>query len=325
MNVVPTAGIGIEAMNSTVSNAPSGDPPIPALIYIYNALTFLGFFSLLALLITAWTVSSIHRSVTWYAFLLSWVAFCIANALLLGHQFDSNPEFDLCLTQAALIYAVPALTAYSSLAMTLQLSLSVAALLKDGSNLQGRIIYLLLTLPPGIAAIVLIEALIYGLERTDSVARSGSGMICRITDGIPLKVTAVLVILAMLATIIVEAFTFGTLYRSWAAFRKLKRSQLQKSGVSLFTIIRLSIFSLLPMLALGLSVQASFQTDDNSLVDAHIYIVTEALPLAAGLIFATHKDILEVWTSWCRKKKLPCEQKEVKHRMQGQYTSPEIV
>ncbi|KAF8811695.1 hypothetical protein BYT27DRAFT_7088962, partial [Phlegmacium glaucopus] len=78
-------------------------------IISYDVLYIFGLIFLSAILCTAWFSSRIRRSTAWYSFNFSWALSCIGYLLILGHQTGPSPGHILCLFQAMLINAFPAL------------------------------------------------------------------------------------------------------------------------------------------------------------------------------------------------------------------------
>lgn len=75
---------------------------------------------LFIILATAVFSRNVHRYTTWYSFCASWAFSCISYSLLAfsGQQTRTMPDFNLCVVQAALIYAAPVLYGYLSLSLS---------------------------------------------------------------------------------------------------------------------------------------------------------------------------------------------------------------
>lgn len=87
-----------------------GTPGISTqLVFVYNALLITGLVLQLPVVLTAWLSPRIQRSSTWFPFLGSWIVSSLVYLLLVGQQTGPPPFFGLCVTQAALVYAVPVL------------------------------------------------------------------------------------------------------------------------------------------------------------------------------------------------------------------------
>jgi hypothetical protein len=66
---------------------------------------FAGFLSVAIVVVTAWLSPRIYRTSTWYSFMGSWMFFCLSYFVIVGQQVGAEPDFGVCLTQAALIYS----------------------------------------------------------------------------------------------------------------------------------------------------------------------------------------------------------------------------
>jgi len=87
-----------------------------------------------------------------------WVVWCISFSLLLGNQEDGCPAYWFCLFQAALIYAGPPANACATLAILLELYLSMKSTFNGSDNPRWRT-KLLTIAPPATYVIVFFEAL----------------------------------------------------------------------------------------------------------------------------------------------------------------------
>jgi len=178
--------------------------------------------------------------------------FCLSYFLIAGQQVGAEPQFGLCVTQAALIYAAPPLYQFDFMCLT---GVFIAAILhclicsqksSDESHLVNSVARLSIRRP---LSLLLRDTI--GLSNPQEIARDGSGMFCHLTNSFQAKITAVVVILVMIAVLVYECLTVVLLYRNWAAFQRLRvRSN---NAVSLPLLVRVSLFSFLPMVAMAIS------------------------------------------------------------------------
>jgi len=297
-------GVVIPA-NNTCSTIPSGLLQSEetgslqiSLIWLFNSLQMFGLVAIIAVTSTAVLSAQIKRVSTWYIFMGGWVLWCISFSLLFGNQENGCPAYWFCLLQAALIYAGPPANACATLAILLELYFSMKTTLNGLDNPRWRTIVLTVA-PPATYLVIFLEALVYGLVNPGVVKRDVSGMYCGITSGLPAKISASLVGIFSVTMLIYQGLTFTVLYRNWLAFRRLQVSPKNKN-LSLSMIIRVSVYSFLPILALGLSVEAVILTTSSGLAQ----IATATLPGLAALIFGSQKDILSVFS---------CQRKQKKH------------
>lgn len=84
----------------------------PALVRLFLGLQLTGAIGMIITLCTAILSRQVKRNATWYAFCVSWVVSCASYCLLFfaGAQFGPEPSHPLCVTQASLAYAAPALS-----------------------------------------------------------------------------------------------------------------------------------------------------------------------------------------------------------------------
>ncbi|KAF5361397.1 hypothetical protein D9758_006254 [Tetrapyrgos nigripes] len=266
------------------------------LIWTYNALQIFGLITVAMVLSTAALSPGVRRSTIWYIFMSGWIVWCISYLLLVGHQTGPPPAHAFCTVQAALIYAGPPSNACATLGILLRLYLAVNATLKSRTKPLRWKVMVLNAGSPVTWVMVFTGSLVYGIVNPDLVHRDPSGMYCNISSIVPSGVAASLVALFSVIMIIFEVITFTLLYQNWAAFRRLQRTA-SGDATSVAMVVRISIFSVLPMLALALSIRSAFSPSSNTGCNITIAI----LPGAAGLIFGTQRDILTKWL-FCRTK-----------------------
>ncbi|KAJ3925445.1 MAG: hypothetical protein NXY57DRAFT_1031988 [Lentinula lateritia] len=291
--------------NGTCSALPSGSSVVieslhVTFIWIFNGLQIFGFIALTTLTLTAFFSSHIKRAATWYTFMIGWIFWCISYFALIGQQTGDCPGFGFCLFQAALIYAGPPANACASLAILLQLRLSMNFDLYGSGNQKWQSI-MLIAAPPVVYILVFIATLVYGLLNAAEVQRDPTGMYCNLANGIPTKISAGLVAMFCIAMLIYEVRTFRMLYKNRSALRSLQAQR--RSSVPVTMIVRISIFSFLPILALGLSVFAVVLTNGGSTENILSNIMTASLSGAAALIFGTQQDLLHAMI-FCRRRKV---------------------
>ncbi|KAF5372967.1 hypothetical protein D9758_001747 [Tetrapyrgos nigripes] len=314
----------MNATSGAMSNAASGPHPSIALIYVFNAICILGFLSLSAIVTVAWLSPSIQRSKTWYSFITPWIMYDVVNLLLLGQQTGGEPSHGLCLAQASLRYTVPVLAGFATIAMVLQLFLSVWFCLPVGNNSSARNsigIYLLLIIPPGLSLFVFLEALVHGVQYPTKVVRSNSGQVCEISDGISMKISAVCVIVGMVSSMLVEM----TVCRHWTAFRNLaKHDRQSRNWENCESTIRFTFFFLLALLscAIGLVLTFSQTNDWDPLLNARCNIVVAILPVAVAVTFGTQKDILQTFIFCRRRERFQVDSERVQKDMSRTKVAP---
>ncbi|KAF9060334.1 hypothetical protein BDP27DRAFT_1339819 [Rhodocollybia butyracea] len=262
-------------------------------IWLYNGLQIFGFLSVTGITLLATFSRRIQRSLTWYNFMLGWVVWCISFSLLIGQQTGGCPAFGLCLFQAALVYAGPPANAFATVAIILQLYFQTTARLNNAKNPQWQTT-LISVAPPSLYILIFALIIVFGFLNPSQIQRDTTGMFCGISSGVPTQIGAALVASLSIIMLFFEVKTFTLLYRNWAMFRHIRaETKNSVNSVSLTMIIRVSVFSFLPILALGISLVSATSTSSNL---AHIS--TASLPGAAALIFGTQRDVLSVLMFW---------------------------
>ncbi|KAF8656281.1 hypothetical protein AX16_002717 [Volvariella volvacea WC 439] len=259
-------------------------------IIAYNVFEILGLVTLIPVILTAWFSRRVQRATTWFPFMASWIATTVAYSLLMGQQIGPPPNPGVCLFQASLIYATPALTATTAVAFLCQVFFSIYSAVKHGKPSTVARSRLLFISPVVVFFVIAIYVLVMGAQNPGNVNRSPSGMYCHLSDGKTTKISAVLVIIAMTVVTTFEVATAILLYRNWAAFRRLRPSE---HNVSLSVLIRVSIFTFLPFFTLVISLLAFNRSRSEESQKLNLAIAT--LPLLAALVFGTQKDILCAW------------------------------
>ncbi|KAJ7670364.1 hypothetical protein B0H17DRAFT_1085926 [Mycena rosella] len=259
------------------------------LINVFLVLQILGLIGSVALVLTTTLSSRSARNSTWQNFFTSWIISTVSYSLLLfaGQVNQREPAFGVCLAQAGLIYGIPSLTAATTFGLIGQIWFNVQALLAHKIKHERLMTAGLLILPYVILFLMVIASWVVGIRNPDLVVIIGSGMYCHIgPSGTLGKVSAALVALTLLPTLALEIMICISLRRNWTTFRRMKNS--------LSIIVRVMIFTLFGILAIGLSGIFVFSESHG----AALNIVFATMPVVAVIVFATQKDIILVWMFW---------------------------
>ncbi|KAJ4496235.1 hypothetical protein C8J55DRAFT_553960 [Lentinula edodes] len=253
--------IGSGSVDGNNNTAPSSSS---ALFILFIVFQLIGLVGSILILFTA-CISKIvrKRHWSWFSFVFSWIISCVSYSLLAGAPIDWQPEYPLCLTQAALIYTVPTLTAFSSLALVIQVLVSVRALAaihinptsitsNDGGNtsLHRLWTFLLLLIPYLSGAGMFAMSLVIGLRDRGTVRREPGGFYCNMENPIPRthkfirrgKLSAAIVAAIMLICVSLGVTICVILRKNWNAVR----SDVQ---VPLATVTRVLCFSTFSVVA----------------------------------------------------------------------------
>ncbi|KAJ3727714.1 hypothetical protein C8R42DRAFT_773143 [Lentinula raphanica] len=180
--------------------------------------------------------------------MLGWVWWCISYFALVGQQTGAHcPAFGYCLVQAAMIYAGPPANACATLAILLEIYLSARIAFAQATG-NRRWIHRLVLAPAVIYLSVFIMVIVYGVMHPSKVQRSETGMYCNLADVVPTSISAILVAIFSIAMLCLEVKTFTMLYKNWLVNRRrrIPKQNVLPTGM----IVRVSLFSFLPILAL---------------------------------------------------------------------------
>ncbi|KAF8157152.1 hypothetical protein B0H34DRAFT_798458 [Crassisporium funariophilum] len=260
-----------------------------ALLKAFIALQLFGLVGLVLMALTVLLSNTAPRHITWSSFVFSWIISCISYTLLFvaGQLENPTPPFGLCLTQAALIYSAPPLTAASTLALVTQVYFNVRNLFSDQLRRNEKVwTSALLTIPYLMHGVMAIACLVLGLNNPSTVQRIEVGTYCNFKNRIPSKTSSITVAALMLPTIILEVLICNILRQNWSILKRRKYSP--------STALRIIGFSMFGILAIALSIVFASSKDR----DPELNIILSLLPAAAVLIFGTQSDILRVWMFW---------------------------
>ncbi|KAF7433395.1 hypothetical protein PC9H_005345 [Pleurotus ostreatus] len=222
-----------------------------------------------------------------------------SSTLLLyaGKQSGEEPPKMLCLFQAALIYGMPPMTSTATLALVLQMFLSVRKAYLGEKLTPGDGIlrtWLLLIAPYVALLLTVIATAVVGASNPSKISRNRRFFYCSV-EADPLTDTMTVVAASiLLATVILEIWTVVYLYR---LSRTIKRTGGKVSSIiDLSFPIRIIAFGFYVMIALSLSL-LSITTPRSPVPD--LMISTAATVVI--VIFGTQRDILHALFFWCHR------------------------
>ncbi|KIY66219.1 hypothetical protein CYLTODRAFT_491641 [Cylindrobasidium torrendii FP15055 ss-10] len=280
-------------------SVPIGDvlvPPPPTFtatdehfLTAFFALQLTGFISLALIVFTVFASSDVaKRNICWVNFMCAWLFSAVSYSLLVGQSIDWVPPHGLCMTQAVLVYTLPSLSACATLSLMIHVLISINAILATSHAPRTApewVIPVLATFPLaslGMAAL----PLYYGLREPHLVVRRDANLYCGIDNGIPGRVSAIVVAIIMLFCLCIEVTIVTKLVRNWENLRKRRRN---RPLISLS--IRILVFALLGVLAIGLALVFVFVKYHGPVIN----IILATLPVFAAIIFGSQQDIIDVW------------------------------
>ncbi|KAJ7604249.1 hypothetical protein FB45DRAFT_957578 [Roridomyces roridus] len=265
--------------------------------YAFYGLQLAGLSGAFLLLLTAsiWRKAT-RRHASWYNFMICWIISCSSYIFLIGLPLGKEPDQALCAVQAALIYAVPPLTAGATIALVIHVYMTLRSLLVDIPHRQ--LWTAALVIGPYIPAwILFLVFLNKGLSDPSLVRRMDDGTYCSMSMNtqVPARASSAVVSTIMILCLGVEAIIFRNLRRVWAIF---KQDSDERASVSM--VVRVLAFTSIGMLSIILSMIFMILPDSTNEI---FNIVIAIVPVSSILIFGTQKDILAAWTSTCRRER----------------------
>ncbi|KAH8817908.1 hypothetical protein DL96DRAFT_1623723 [Flagelloscypha sp. PMI_526] len=270
----------------------------PTLVITFDVLLIVGFVVCTGVLLTACTSKRIVRSRPWYIFMGLGSFWSIQYSLLLGNQLTIGPPPPfLCLIQSSFIYAAPPGNVLALLGLFLQIYLLLVEAVYDKPGLEKMISPFTLGLPFLAYLLIFLIAIANGLQHSDKVVRNEAHFTCHHASGSSPFITSGLVLFASGLIIILEGLILMIFLKKRSKLHALKVSK-PTSFVSFSIFIRSAIFSLLPLIAICVSisriVQRSMDTPRTPIPD----LMMACLPLLAGVIFGSQTDMIAVWMFW---------------------------
>ncbi|KAL4256577.1 hypothetical protein AB1N83_009483 [Pleurotus pulmonarius] len=270
--------------------------PNLALIAVFDFTQIIGFVLLVIVLLSARLAPTVHRSPAWFNFLFTWVLYCVSYLITLGQQTGEEPDFSVCLLQAMLIYAAPAVTVTAGLCFSIEMwrIITHAGLPLERGASSFRDYGAIVVAPYFVHLTICIEVLVLGLKDRRLVKRDRTFAFCHLESTLPAYVTGAVVICAIVIAMVFVASTAIHIRRHIAASRLWQGLQVSNAQKM---VIRFGIFTVLPVLGLAISV-AQVSVKSSPIADGILNIAIGTLPAGAALIFGTQSDIMRVWCFW---------------------------
>ncbi|KIK70040.1 hypothetical protein GYMLUDRAFT_538302 [Collybiopsis luxurians FD-317 M1] len=261
----------------------------------FVALQSIGAFFFLLVMLTAFLSPRVQRYATWYTFCISWIISCLGYTLIVvvnsytaigdGVVSDfpvGSRAWHVCLTQAALVYANPVLTGFTSLGMCLHVLLYIRAALKVPMLHVNAITSTLLAVIPYIIWIVMfISLFLVGHANPRAVEISPSGYYCHLELREPSLVSSGVAIIACIGVAAAETWMAIKVHRN--------RASLARTSQPLAFIIRVLLFCFVDLFTFVVGILFITHSTRNR----GIFLLSLRL-----LIFGTQNDILQVWMFW---------------------------
>ncbi|ETW87020.1 hypothetical protein HETIRDRAFT_166543 [Heterobasidion irregulare TC 32-1] len=278
--------------------ANKGPPHLGHLVEVYATLLIAGGQAGLPIIILTFLFAkNVHRHPTVVNFCITMIIYSIVFCLLIyGGQYRlGHPNKALCIAQASMIMGTLPMMCVAALVLVFQLWVTFqepgSKIFNTCSNIYIKIA--LLVAPYTALLGYAVAGIIIGVSRPE-VVKPSNGLYCfhklnsirRYAEPIPC-----LILLA--ATAGFEVAILVQWYRRWY---KVKRNfPLATRKLGAMVCLRAGLFTLYSWVALGSSISFVFDT-----VPALPYMIEAGLPVAAFIVFATQRDVIEAWCFWRR-------------------------
>ncbi|KAJ7180729.1 hypothetical protein C8R46DRAFT_592053 [Mycena filopes] len=262
---------------------------------LFNSLYFVGFVLLAIVILPPLFARNVHRSKLWFAFMGSWMVYCLSFLLLLGRQFGPAPPFGLCLFQASLIHAVPAFATLTGVCFIVDIYCAMRLSMMPSSWIPIRRTAFLMALPLVAFFGIVLISLVSGLQDHRNVSREPNNMFCHINTGLPTLVSAVLSIWSIFVAVVFEILIYSFSHRTSLPSKGPSTKARLDAHIAPGMLVRISLFSLLTLLGLALSAIMVFHVHEP---DVKWNILLPILPTLAAVLFGAQRDILLGWRFW---------------------------
>lgn len=255
-------------------------------VFAFIVMQLIGAGGLSLILFTALASKRIRRHSTWYGFTASWIfsSLCYCLLFIAGQQMGGEPNNTLCTVQAALIYAAPALTACTTLSLVIHMFLNFRSLMYTSAFEVRPITELMLLGTPYLVwAVLFVGNLAFELQNPQTVRRSPKGTYC---DSKLPTISHISSSVVMMTTLVIILLLVILSYRIF-----INRHHVLKAGMMLAMLFRVFAFSIIGIMALGLSVTFVITNDHDGAFD----MLLASMPVLAMLIFGSQKDLIRVW------------------------------
>ncbi|KAF8957395.1 hypothetical protein BDZ97DRAFT_1846574 [Flammula alnicola] len=258
-------------------------------VHAFIALNLIGGIGMVLVLITATVSRKVKRLATWYSFCASWVLSSISYSMLFlaGQQTTRTPIYSLCYVQAALIYSMPPTTASTTLALLVQILLSLPdSITERPKNINLLTSCLLVMGPYTILLVLFIGVALYYTENPGSLQKNLQGTYCNSSNSSWSRVSFSVVAGVSMLIIVIQGLLVTRLYR---------RMRILKSNPqSTATTIRGVAFTVIGFATLVIAMVFTIANVDILAFD----LVLATFPLLALLVFGTQKDLVLAWFSY---------------------------
>jgi len=261
----------------------------------FNAFQLLGLVGSILCLISA-RFSSVPRQAPWWNFMISWVVFCTSYLLLFfaGQAYDSEPNLSLCITQSSLTYAASPFACATALGLVIQLFFNVKKTL-SGEVIRGERHWriTLLILPYIIFTILILESTVITLADPDPKFSSVSYCSLESRNHIPGRITSAFDVMLVIPILPLNFIIYLCFRKHWSTLR---------TGNFTSMFVRVSAFTFFGLITVIIGIIFFTGSNSNAAL-VELDTILALIPVAAVVIFGSHKDLFEVWMFWRKRNK----------------------
>ncbi|KAJ3785804.1 hypothetical protein GGU10DRAFT_187571 [Lentinula aff. detonsa] len=260
---------------------------------VFIGLQLSGAIGMAVILFTAIISQKVKRLATWYMFCASWTISCLSYTLLFfaGQIHLPEPKKSICVTQAALMYSVPTLTASSTLTLLVHSWYNVHfGLSRPPLESNRRVITTMLLAPVLLWILLLIGFISLGIKNPSLV--HNFGLYCTFMQLLPAKISSLFVIITTFSTIPVQVSLGLSLFRNIDS----RNTSSTMSTQTVKMVIRVFTFSFLILIGFVEGLIHLVTPYRNTAVD----MIMAFLPVSGVLIFGIQKDLFQSWFAWTR-------------------------
>jgi len=256
-------------------------------IIIFDVMNVVGLLLTSIALLPALLSSTVSRTSTWIALLVSSIFYSSSYLLLLpiGQRTVAQPAYGVCLYQASLIYSAPVFVSFAGLSYVLQIYFGVPGMVSRSPMSKLKINTMLLIAPVFLATFMFIVSLVVGVNYPDTVTIDSTRRYCHITERLPRVTAAILIGLGTSGMIAFEVLISVHISRNWI---KLRTFAWYKFG-------RIVVFTIFPFGAFTLNIAGLFSSGTTN---DKWNLLLPILPLGAAIIFGSRRDIVGAWKFW---------------------------
>ncbi|KAH6908796.1 hypothetical protein BKA70DRAFT_252961 [Coprinopsis sp. MPI-PUGE-AT-0042] len=207
------------------------------LVRVFVILQLLGCFAFAFMVFSALVFPSVKRHPIWYNFCASWIIFSLSYSLLsFAGQQQTQRTHNVCVAQAAMVYAAPFIAGAASLSLVALLLMNILSALSGVLKKRYPIALAVAIAGPWILWIgVLTGAIVFIVRDQSVVDMSANGTFCVVTRSPIPRFTAIATAFFSVTILSLETLIIYHLYRN----RGVTTVWRQSSGIA----VRLLVFT----------------------------------------------------------------------------------